>query len=96
MRGQVLARKLIARFKAAGHPWPYGDDAVVVRTYAGRHQLAAGAFRWHLARRSKVGIVQGIEYGKYGSSERAGEVARAATVTVDTCMGDVDLVIERS
>jgi len=73
-RAELLLR-LLAHFKSVGEPWPWPDDIRLFPLHTGRHQKAAGAWSWCLARAS-----DGHNEPMWGSTWPATTIARAPAV----------------
>ena len=72
-----IVQKIVALLTDSGVEWPGGyQNAKIVRTHAGRHQRAAGAWSWHLwPIDNTVGVFPSV-----GSSYPASQIAHGATV----------------
>jgi len=66
-----IAKKLIDNGYLLRYPYP--DDYEIVRTRAGRHQLAAGAFSWELVHK-----IDGL--CRYGCYEPASYIVKKSLV----------------
>ena len=88
-----LAMRIVRTLHADhGIEWPGGAaNAAIGRTYAGRHQRAAGAWSWALERRDGKHF---LGCPSIGSQYPASEIARGFEV-FETSVGDIDLSPKR-
>jgi hypothetical protein len=75
----TASERLLARLRAMGVDLP--EDATICRTYAGRHQRAAGAWTWYAWSATRGNL------GGIGSHSTVNELVRAPVISATRAYG---------